>query len=109
MIRYLSYVLRVNNIIYKHDQDNIVNWGKFHMSSEQICICWTHSVYSLHKVWKWLCFCENEATSDYHHGSALKLRHSLLVAAVKHNEGWLVDPSLACGSQSTDRNPNNSG
>jgi len=41
-IRYLSYVFRVNNIIYKYDQDNIVNWGKFHMSSKQICMCLTH-------------------------------------------------------------------
>ena len=30
----------------------IVNWGKFHISSKQICICLTYSVYSLHEVWK---------------------------------------------------------
>jgi len=30
---------------------------------------------SLRKVWKRLCICENEATIDYHHGSALKLRN----------------------------------
>jgi len=26
---------------------------------------------SLHKVWKWLGICENDATIGYHHGSAL--------------------------------------
>jgi len=56
------------------------------MSSKQTCTCLTHSVY-IHKVRKWLCFCLNETTIDYHHGFALKLRNRLLVAAAKHN-GW---------------------
>jgi len=30
---------------------------------------------SLHKVWKWLCVCVNEATIDFHHVSAAKLRN----------------------------------
>ena len=51
---------------------NIVNWENSHMPSKQSCICLTHSV---HKVWEWLSICENEATIDYHHGSALKLRN----------------------------------
>ena len=76
------------------------------MSSKQICICLTHSFYSLHKARKWLCFCENEITIDYYHGSELKLRNTLFVAAAKNN-GWLVDPSQwfpRCGWK-----PNNSG
>jgi len=29
---------------------------------------------SLHKMWKWLCICGNEATTiDSHHGSGVKL------------------------------------
>jgi len=51
---------------------NIANWENSHMPSKQSCICLTHSV---HKVWEWLSICENEATIDYHHGSALKLRN----------------------------------
>jgi len=27
--------------------------------------------YSVYAVWKWLCFCENEATIDYYYGSAI--------------------------------------
>jgi len=28
---------------------------------------------SLHRMWKWLCICGNEATIDSHHGSGVKL------------------------------------
>ena len=87
-ISYLSYEYRVNNIICKHDQDNTVNCGKFHMSSKQICICLTHSVYSLHKVWQLMCFCENEATADYHHGSALKLRNTCHRSKTQRLVSW---------------------
>jgi len=76
------------------------------MFSEQICICLTHSFYSLHKARKWLYFCVNETTIDYHHGSELKLRYRLLVAAAKHN-GWLVDPRQ--WFQKCEWKPNNSG
>jgi len=31
---------------------------------------------SLHKVWKWLSVCVNEATIDFHHVSAVKLRNT---------------------------------
>ena len=40
--------------------------------SKQTCTCLTFDSPSLHKVGKWLWFCENEATIDYHHGSAVK-------------------------------------
>jgi len=43
---------------------------------------------SIHKLWKWLCICGNEATIDSHHGSGVKL--IILVPAAKHN-GQLVD------------------
>ena len=43
---------------------------RLYVSFEQTCICLTHWVY---KVWKWLYICENEATIDYHNGSAVKL------------------------------------
>ena len=49
---------------------------KLHMSSKQTCICLTFDPLSLHKVWKWLWFCEKEATINYHHGSAAKFRNT---------------------------------
>jgi len=68
---------------------NIVNWENSHMPSKQSCICLTHSV---HKVWKWLSIYENEATIDYHHGSALKLRNR---PACRYSlTQWLVSWSI---------------
>jgi len=49
---------------------------KLHMSSKQTCICLRFDSLSLHKVWKWLWFCENEATINYHNGSAVKFRNT---------------------------------
>jgi len=46
------------------------------MSSKQTCTCLTFDPLSLHKVWKWSWFCENEVTINYHHSSALKLRNA---------------------------------
>ena len=47
-----------------------------HISFNDTCICLTFNPLSLHKVWKWLWFCEKEATINYHHGSAVKLRNT---------------------------------
>jgi len=44
---------------------------KLHMSFKQICICLTFDSLSLHKLWKWSWFCENEATIDYDHCSTM--------------------------------------
>ena len=49
---------------------------KLHVSSKQTCMCLTFDPLSLHKVWKWLWICENEATINYHHGSAAKFRNT---------------------------------
>jgi len=43
------------------------------MSSKQTCICLTHSVYAKCENG---CVNEEEATINYYHGSALKLRNS---------------------------------
>jgi len=51
-----------------------VNLGKLHGSFKNLHIFDPLSL--LHKAWKWLCICENEATIDYHHGSAPKFRIS---------------------------------
>ena len=52
-----------------------------HIPPKQTCICLTFDPLSLHKVWKWLWFCENEATIDYHDGSAVKFRNTVLIVA----------------------------
>jgi len=45
---------------------------------------------SLRELWKRLCNCENEAETDYYHGSAISQEIGLLVATALHN-GWLID------------------
>jgi len=51
--------------------DNIVNWGKLHMSSKQTCICLIHS------VWTKFVFAKTKVQwiiTTY--GSTLKLRNA---------------------------------
>jgi len=50
---------------------------------------------SLHKVWKWLCVYETEATIYYHYVSAPKLRKTC-----RRNNGRWVDLAYPSGSQS---------
>jgi len=62
---------------------------------------------SLLIVLKRLCICENEATIDYYHGSALKLRNRPPCRSSLHTTvGKLIWP---CGSQSMDQNPKKGG
>jgi len=69
---------------------------KLHMSSKQTCICLTFDPLSLHKVWKWLWFCENEATINYHHGSAVKFRNTCRRSSTQRLVSWssLVVPKV---------------
>jgi len=43
---------------------------------------------SLHKVCKWLWFCENEATINYHHDSAAKLRNTCRRSLTQRLVSW---------------------
>jgi len=60
---------------------NIFEWGRENKKvenhcSKQTCICLTFDPLTLHKMWKWLLFCENDVTINYHHASAVKLRNT---------------------------------
>ena len=57
---------------------------------------------SLRKEWKRLCICENEATIDYYHGSAKKLKVADLSPQLNTTVGYLIKPS---GSRSMEQNP----
>jgi len=45
---------------------------------------------SIHKVWKWLCICENKATIDNHHGSAPKLRNTCRRSFTQRLVSWSI-------------------
>ena len=45
---------------------------------------------SLHKVWKWLSVCVNEATIDFHHVSAVKLRNTSRRNITQRWVSWFI-------------------
>jgi len=62
--------LRVKNIIYKHDKDIIVHWGKLHIS-KQTCVCLIHSVYTKCENGCACAFAKSNQAIGHHHGSAV--------------------------------------
>jgi len=55
-----------------------------------------HDLLSLHKV----CICENEATIDYHHGPALKLRNTCRCSLTQRLVRWSSPVVHTYGSKS---------
>ena len=48
----------------------VAAWKRLKITNVHMC-----DPLSLHRVWKWLCICENEAIIAYHYGPAAKLRN----------------------------------